>query len=849
MTATVESSPGAALLVLGAPMAGWAAPLQAVDDPVFADRMLGDGVAIEPLDEALYAPCDGVVAGLPDSRHAVTLRAPNGAEILMHLGLETVALGGEGFRAHVARGETVRRGQRLLSFDIDAVGRRAKSLVTPIVVTNGDAFEIVDRVTGREVAMGEALFSVRLIAERAAAAGMEGPVAWADLRVDLPHGLHARPSARLAAAMASFQSRVTLTLDGREADLRSAVSLMALGVARGSLVSARAQGDDAEAALGALRAALSRLAAEEAAHPQAEDPRPVSPELPTPAEEAGVLRGVRAAPGLAIGVLMRLHMAEPVVRTDAESPDTERRRLSEALRQVEGALRARAAGGDAHRRGILEAHEAFLCDPGLRAQAEQNIVGGLSAGVAWRQAVEAQVAVLRGLSDPRLAQRADDLADLERQVLLALSGETAATPVLPVGAIVAADELLPSELLALEGAQLGGVCTARGGATSHVAILAAAMGVPALCAMGPALLETRRGVTVILDADAGVLRVAPDSETLAAAQADLARRAERRRLDQAAAGEAARLADGTRIEVLANLGAAGEAAPAVALGAEGCGLFRTEFLYLDRQVAPTAAEQQATYQAAADALKGRPLTIRTLDAGGDKPLAFADPGPHEPNPALGLRGLRTSLRQPALFREQVAAILQVAAPGERRILLPMVTDLADLVAARDIVDEVARSLSCPPAKLGVMIETPASALVADQLAAVADFLSVGTNDLTQYVLAVDREHPELAPRLDALHPAVLRLIAQVTRAAAAQGTPVGVCGGLASDPMAAPVLVGLGVSSLSAAPSAVPSVKAQLRALTLGECQALAEAAVMLTSAGSVREMLTERLLGDGATA
>jgi phosphoenolpyruvate-protein kinase (PTS system EI component) len=366
------------------------------------------------------------------------------------------------------------------------------------------------------------------------------------------------------------------------------------------------------------------------------------------------------------------------------------------------------------------------------------------------------------------------------------------------------------------------------------------MGIPALCAMGPALLETRRGVTAILDADAGLLRIAPDPEALAQAQGAMAARAERRRVQHDAAQALAQLADGTRIEVFANLGSAAEAAGAAALGAEGCGLFRTELLYLDRAEAPDEAEQQATYQAVADGLAGRPLVVRTLDAGGDKPLAFA-PSPHEPNPALGLRGLRASLRQPELFRAQVAAILRVTGPGERRILLPMVTDLADLRAARAIVAELTGRLGLPPAKLGVMIETPASALLADQLAAEADFLSVGTNDLTQYVLAMDREHPELASHLDALHPAVLRLIGRTAEAARDAGRPISVCGGLASDPLAAPVLVGLGVGCLSAAPAAIPALKQRLRDLTLADCRELAEAALALTSASEVRAMLQDR--------
>lgn len=825
------------LLVLEAPISGWAAPLDEVPDPVFGQRMLGDGLAIDPVAESLHAPCDGFVISLPASRHAVTVRAANGAEILMHVGLETVALAGEGFQAHVTEGQAVRRGDLLLTFDLNAVARRAKSLITPIVLTNGEAFEIVSRVTGREVAQGEPILEVRALAAAPSDAAPAGTVIEAEIVIPLAHGLHARPAARLGAVLKPFDARLELRLDGRRADVRSAVSLMTLGAGAGSVVAIRAEGRDAARALDAIRAALAELAAEDVSHPDP-PPAPDAPSLATP--PPGALRGVPAAPGLAIGVLMRLHAADPVVRTQADTPDVERRRLADALRQVEAEVRAQGAVGDIHRRGVLAAHQAVLADPELRIAAERGVAGGLSAGVAWREAVGAAAAAIRGLSDPRLAQRADDLLDLERQVLLALSGETVATPVLPHGAIVVADELLPSQLLALDGAQLGGICTARGGTTSHVAILAAAMGVPALCAMGPALMETRRGVTAILDADAGLLRIAPDPDALAEAQGAMALRAERRRLQRDGAQALAQLADGTRIEVFANLGSAGEAAGAAAVGAEGCGLFRTELLYLDRGEAPDEAEQQATYQAAAEGLAGRPLVVRTLDAGGDKPLAFA-PAPHETNPALGLRGLRASLRRPDLFRAQIAAILRVSGPGERRILLPMVTDLEDLRAARAILADVAGRLSLPVPKLGVMIETPASALLADQLAAEADFLSVGTNDLTQYVLAMDREHPDLASRLDGLHPAVLRLIAQAADAARDHGRPISVCGGLASDPLATPILVGLGVGCLSAAPAAIPALKQRLRGLTLAHCRSLAEAALALTSASAVRAMLQDR--------
>ncbi|WP_374471117.1 phosphoenolpyruvate--protein phosphotransferase [Phenylobacterium sp.] len=831
-----------ATFTLEAPLAGWAAPLDEAPDPVFAGRMLGDGVAIDPIGQTLHAPCDGTVFGLPASRHAVTLRADNGAEILMHVGLETVALGGEGFEAHVAEGARVRRGQPLLSFDLDLLATRARSLLTPIVVTNGDAFEIVERTTGREVRPGDPLITLRPLAGTAARAELsEAAMVVEELVMPLPHGLHARPAARLAARAQAFRAEIEVAAGPRRADVRSAVALMTLGAGHGQAVRLSARGADGAEAIAALRALLEEIAAEEraAVPPRAAAPAPAAEQ----SSEPGVLRGVTAAPGLAIGVAVRLAEAEPLVAETSRGAEAEIAALREALAKVAAGLAAGAGSGHQSRQDILAAHQAFLADPDLRARADAAIAAGASAGIAWREAVRATVAALRGLGDARFAERADDLLDLERQVLFALSGEEAPRPQLPSGAVVVADELLPSQLLGLEGAQVAGFCTARGGATSHVAILAQAMGVPALAAMGEGLLKTPDGAAVILDADAGLLRVGPDRAALEAAQSALAARAGRREADRAAAAAPGGLADGTRIEVLANLGAVAEAAPAVGQGAEGCGLFRTEFLYLDRQAPPSEDEQAVAYQAVADALAGRPLTVRTLDAGGDKPLAFA-PTPHEANPALGLRGLRAGLRAPALLRAQLAAVLRVDGPV--RILLPMVNDLTDLRAARRVVAELAPGRAVP---VGVMVETPAAALLADQLAREADFLSLGTNDLTQYVLAMDREHPELAPRLDGLHPAVLRLIGRVGEACAAAGKPASVCGGLAADPLAAPLLVGLGVRSLSVAPAAVPGLKARLRALDLAACEAVARAAVDLTSAEDVRAMVRERLPASGAPA
>jgi phosphocarrier protein FPr/phosphocarrier protein len=502
---------------------------------------------------------------------------------------------------------------------------------------------------------------------------------------------------------------------------------------------------------------------------------------------------------------------------------------------------ARAAGE------IAAAHLGLLEDPELLAAARVSIAAGRSAGFAWRAALRAAAAELRALTDPRLRERVDDLLDLETQVLLSLAGAgTAAATRVPENSIVIARELLPSQLVALDAARVAGLAMAAGGATSHVSIIAAAMEIPALVALGPAVLALRDGTALVLDAERGVLEVEPPAARTDAARATLAARRRAAAAGRAAAQRECRTADGTRIEVFANVGSAAEAAAAVRNGAEGCGLLRTEFLFLERDSAPDEAEQRAAYQEIADALGGRPLTIRTLDAGGDKPIAYL-PQPAEENPALGLRGVRTSLANPALLRTQLRAILGVRPPGRCRILLPMITETAEVAAVRAELDELRAELALTDAiEVGVMIETPASAVLADRLVAVADFLSIGTNDLTQYTLAMDRGHALLAPRLDALHPAVLRLIEGTAKAAVQRGRMVAVCGGLASEPLAAPLLVGLGVHELSAVGAVIPQLKACLRGVSVAECRELARSALAAPDAAAVRA-LARRALGKGA--
>ena len=825
-------------IVLLTPLPGWSMPLEEVDDEVFAGRMLGDGIAVDPTDGTLRAPCDGEVTAVPESAHAVSLRAAGGAELLLHVGIDTVALKGEGFEALVREGQRVSAGDPLLRFDLDRIARGARSLVTPVIVTTPARYRIVERRSGRLLRAGDALMTLREIAGAAGSSAPTGGAVTGSLRIALPHGLHARPAAILAQVMRPLRTDATLSLRGRTADVRSPVSLLSLGARHGDTLVLRATGVDAGLVHGALERALVQAASVGETAPA--DPKAASARAHTP---SGV---VIASPGIAAGPLARVSHRAPEVSERGAGAAVETQRLDEARARLAARLHRRAAEGGGAAAEILGAHVEFLDDAALLASAYRHVSAGRSAGFAWREAMNEALRALGTVDDARFAARADDLRDLELQLLEELAGETdISAPSFPAGAILVARDLLPSQFMALDVTRIAGICTVSRAATSHVAILAGAHGLPMLAGVDASLLAVPEGTTVVVDAERGRVEIAPGPAELAELRSRIAARERVHARFRAAAALDCRTADGERVAGWANVGSAAEATAAVASGAEGCGLLRTEFLFLDRKEPPDRAEQLAQYQAVADAMAGRPVVVRTLDAGSDKPIPFLAMPPQD-NPALGLRGIRAGLWRPDILRAQLAAILSVRPAGCCRILLPMVNEAAEIEAVRALVREIAPGVGGDPdIAIGIMIETPAAAVNAARLAAHADYFSIGTNDLTQYVLAIDRTHPLLSQGLDALHPAVLSLIRSVCAAARSAGLPVAVCGGLASEPAAAALLVGLGVAELSAAPGVIPAIKDAVRRRTLAECRALALRALDGPDAAAVRALLADAMAGE----
>ena len=810
-------------LELLSPLSGWCVALASVPDPVFAEGMAGDGVAIDPTSDTVLAPCDGVVVVAGGHRHAVTLR--HGAvEVVMHVGIDTVRLQGRGFTLLAKDGDTVHAGDALLRFDLDALARAAPSLLTPVLVASGG--RVATRRTGVRVAAGEPLFDIAIDAPGAGESSRGGELR-AALRVPFDHGLHVRPAAKIVTALRGLEADVHFHGNGRCANARSTVAMMTLGVRRGDAVEVVASGRDAQAALEAMRGLFLFVDA----GPRAARAAPIAPVAPATGRIAATVasRGDVAGPAaqwIASEVATQVHSRGVVEETAA---------LERAIVAMRDHLETSATTAAGERRALLEGHQALLDDVEMQDAARGAISAGRSAGMAWREATARMADALLALGDARMRERAADLKDLEEQVLRILAGHPPGTArAFPAGCIVVADDLLPSQMMALERQHVGGVCLARGGATAHVAILAAAAGIPMLVGAGAGVLGIPEGTPVVLDADAGFLAVDPPAAEQAARAGAMSRRTVQREADLATARDPAITRDGTRIAVLANLASLEEVAGALRNGAEGSGLLRTEFLFLDRGTAPGEEEQRAQYAGIVAAMQGACVAIRTMDVGGDKPIAYL-PMPAEENPALGLRGIRASLREPELLRTQLRAIVRVEGPC--RVLLPMVTDVSELHAARAALVQAAADLGRPVPPLGVMIETPSSALLAGTLAPHADFLSIGTNDLAQYTLAMDRGHAELAPRLDALHPAVLALIARVVEGARTHERSVSICGALASDPAALPILVGLGVREFSAAPGAIPALKRVVRGLVLADCEALAQAALRRSTAQEVRAM------------
>ncbi len=687
------------------------------------------------------------------------------------------------------------------------------------------------------------------------APALEAPAApWpADAEVewtmDYPNGLHARPATRWVETAKRFPCELRIYKDAEFADAKGLTDLLALGVTCGTTLRLAARGADAQRALNALHDTVRGLSTVEKADAErarrnAIAARKIAPEW-TPSGAPRTVYGLGASPGLAVGKLVR-HVSQRFEISDqpgdvvAEGEALEQAMLAvQAEREeLEGRTRQRLSAAEA---AIFAAQRELLADPVLVRDALATIMQGHSAAWSWQRALRARIDKLQQIADPLLAARALDLRDVGERVLAQLLGIERQQLTLTEPSILAAEDLTPSDTLHLDTRYVVGLATSVGGPTSHTAILARTLGLPAMVAAGPALLTVPDGGIAVVDGGAGCLYLDLSEADQRSVAEVISRQAATRESLRATRHLPATTTDGHTIEIAANVANPKQAVAALDAGAEGIGLMRTEFLFLERNNAPDEDEQYRVYREMTEVMAGRRLIIRALDIGGDKQVPYLNL-PHEENPFLGVRGARLLLQRQDLLYAQLRALYRAAQHGPLWIMFPMVTHISEIEALRGHCELAREQVGGPEVKLGIMVEVPAVAVLADRFAPLVDFFSIGTNDLTQYTLAVDRQHPELAAQADSLNPAVLNLIDATVRGAQAAGRSVGggwvgVCGGLAGDPLGARILTGLGVDELSMSAQDIAPVKAALRGESRAAMQELARRALRARTAEDVRSL------------
>jgi phosphocarrier protein FPr len=644
-------------------------------------------------------------------------------------------------------------------------------------------------------------------------------------------GLHARPAAQIVRLARRYRAQVTL--DNVAADSINAV--LSLGARQGHQLRICARGAEAHDALAALTNFIQSGCGELA-----------------PAEPVAHIGGIASSAGIAIGPLVKLRPAPVEIAPRViGNPEAERQRLMAAVDGAQQETRALYEWSKTHigadEAGIFDAQSLFLEDPELVGAVSRSLLEDrVGAESAWQAETAKLADRLAALEDPYLRARAADVADVAARVMRRLTGQAGAARVLREPAVLSAHDLTPSEVKDLDPAMVLALCLEAGSASAHSVILARAMGIPVVAGLGPGISALADGTVVAVDGEQGTVWISPDAGQVATLEV--------RRREWVAARRAAELErhtpaatrDGRRIRVCANISGIPEAAEAVACGAEGVGVLRTEFLFLGRAEAPGEEEQLAAYRAIAESLGGRPLTVRTLDIGGDKRLPYIEIG-EEANPFLGWRGIRVMLSRRDLFRTQLRAILRAGAAQPVELLLPMIASLDELRETKALVAEAEAELEregLPFRKnirIGVMIEVPAAVAIADQLAREASFFSIGSNDLIQYVMAADRSNSRVAPMADPFQPAVLRMIRQTIEAGRAAGIDVALCGELAADPVATPLLLGLGLEEFSVSAPLIPGVKRAISSWSAAEAEDVAREALAMDSSQSVRRLLLLR--------
>ncbi|WP_119328859.1 phosphoenolpyruvate--protein phosphotransferase [Cysteiniphilum halobium] len=829
-------------LTLYAPVNGFIVELDQVPDPVFAQEMVGNGFAIEPLDQTIYAPVVGIVKNIATTKHAITIATESGYDVLIHFGLESVALNGQGIEVHVSLNDPVNTNTALLSFDLPLISKKIKSLITPVIITDYQKDNLPLKIKGRCTAQTAVISLDHKLDRHGAITSPDTQdqiFVTCSITINNPHGLHARPAALLAHTLKSFDATAVIYKDDASADVKSIVALLGLNVQYHDKITLTVSGQDAKKAADALESALINFADDHIAEAQ----KTFKTELDQAKIKGNQYFGISAAKGLVIGELQRIN-EENFNYADTASNSTEieeLKRFALAKNKYEQQLSAqmRSHTHDKAKHAMLGAHLELLNDSNINDLMTQSLAQGKTAEYAWDQAILAAISILEKTQSTLIQERIADLKDIRKQVLYLLTNNTPTKTHYTKPTILIADEFSLSDILEANENVVGFI-SIKGGRTSHVAIIANNNNLPLLIQVDNSLFS-HCGQEIILNATDGYAVIDPDLDTITRYQAKITALNDTLTLMRTKATEPAITKDGHSIHCYMNIKSPKECLNFTQSGAEGIGLFRSEFIFYDRLAAPTEDEQLNIYNDVLNATNNMPIIIRTLDAGGDKQIDYLKMA-HELNPFLGVRGIRLCLKHPEILRTQLRAIIRTQNPNAH-IMLPMITHIEEFRQVKTIYEEERLKLGINIKQpLGIMVEVPSVVFQAELFAKEVDFMSIGTNDLTQYLLAMDREHDVLAAEIDHLHPAVIQAINLANIAAQKHNTKLSICGLMAADQEALAILIGLGIKHLSMRSNMLAENKALIRGLNLTDCQQLAQHALTLESAKAVRMLVRQQM-------
>lgn len=861
-----------------APLSGETVALEDIEDPIIATKALGDGIAIKPNDNNVFSPCSGVIKLIHSQKNVIIIHTETGADILINIGINLKDIPKNLFKSFVQVGSIVETGDLLLQFDKNELLKDSAKFNTIVVVNNLEtscneirfinnsknilACKSLLYVIGKKEAINSNEFN-EYLKRLSTNMKKENNNLKLELIVINKTGIHARPASVLSSLAKKFTSEIKLYKEDDKADAKSLIEILGLGISYNDNVTLEIIGEDAEEALSAISEAFASGFGEEGhsdkktvtttaqqstntTDSNQEDTKII--EKIKTNEKSVVISGVVNYPSLVMGKAFFIVEEDISITENSEiSYEEEKHRLLSAIDNVKSKIQEYINNAQENNKTsqaeIFTAHAEVLKDDFLINSAKELLKESKTAEYAFKQATNKTCDILSKTQNSLLKERISDIKDIQKSVINVLSGKELKPLEIPENSIVIAEDLNPSNITNFNS-NVKGVILSKGSSTSHISIMMKNEGIASLVSVGSSVLHIKEGTAIILDSKQGNLIVNPSEEEKNSNTSKVEELQKIRNYNLIKTKNPAITTDGIRIKVLGNVGGIDQAVEAYNKGGEGIGLVRSEFLFMSCKSAPTEEWQRNVYQDICNAMHGEEVVVRTLDVGGDKPISYINI-PSEENPIMGLRGVRNYHLNKEIFYSQIRALLSVNPAGICKIMIPMISGIGEVKKIKEVIAKEKESLGIKAEiKVGIMVEVPSVALLAKQFAKHVDFFSIGTNDLAQYILAMDRGHNVLTKHLNNLNPAILKSIDFTCKGAKEYNVPVGVCGAMASEIESVPILIGLGVSSLSCTSALIPDVKAFIRSVSYSKCVEVAQKSLELETQDEVKSLIYKEFSG-----